>query len=489
MLPGRTSASAASSPVPKRPRGPIGLDDGVPPAPPPSRRRLVVVGGVAAGLSAALRARRLDPDLDVAVFERTGYCAYSACGLPYLVGGAIADHRALVARTPADLAKEGVTVALRHEVTGIDLAAGRVRVRDLDGGTERSEPFDALLLATGGRARIPFPGMDLPGAFHVRTVEDGLAISAFVTAEAPARAVIAGGGYIGLEMAEALAARGLAVTVVEMLPHVLPLVDGDIAAGVEAELARHGVDVRTATRVEAVEGDGRVRRVVLAGADGGGGDDVLDADLVIVGVGISPDSSLAAECDVPLGVRGAVAVDGGMRTGVEGVWAAGDCAETRHLLHGRPAYVPLGTTANKQGRVAGATIAGRDETFFGVVGTAALKVFDRQVARTGLSELEAGDAGLEAVAATIVHRSRAGYYPGATPLQVKLVAERRSGRLLGAQLAGTEGAPLRVDVVAGALHAGATVADLAAFDLAYAPPFAPVWDPLLIAAREVQRLV
>jgi NADPH-dependent 2,4-dienoyl-CoA reductase/sulfur reductase-like enzyme len=178
-----------------------------------------------------------------------------------------------------------------------------------------------------------------------------------------------------------------------------------------------------------------------------------------------------------------------MRTGVEGVWAAGDCAETRHLLHPRPAYVPLGTTANKQGRIAGATIAGREETFAGVVGTAALKVFDLQVARTGLSELEAADAGLEAVAATIVHRSRAGYYPGAARLQVKLVAERGSGRLLGAQLAGPEGAPLRVDVVAGALYAGATVADLAAFDLAYAPPFAPVWDPLLIAARETQRLV
>jgi NADPH-dependent 2,4-dienoyl-CoA reductase/sulfur reductase-like enzyme len=452
-----------------------------------SKRRLVVVGGVAAGLSAALRARRLEPDLDVAVFERTGYCAYSACGLPYLVAGAVADHRALVARTPADLAKEGVAVALHHEVTEVDAAAGQVRVRDLDTATERAEPYDALLLATGGRARIPFPGMDLPGAFFVRTVEDSLAIRAALDSERPSRAVVAGGGYIGLEMAEALRARGVATTVVEMLPRVLPLVDAEIAADVEAELARHGVEVRTSTRVEAVEGDVRVRRVVVSGA-GGTGTEAIDADLVVVGVGVSPDTSLAAAAGVPLGARGAVAVDGGMRTGTEGVWAAGDCAETRHRLHDGPAYVPLGTTANKQGRVAGATIAGREETFAGVVGTAALKVFDLQVARTGLSEAEAAQAGLEAVGAAIVHRSRAGYYPGAVPLRVKLVVERGGGRLLGAQLAGTDGTALRIDVVAAALHADATVDDLAAFDLAYAPPFAPVWDPLLIAAREAGRL-
>jgi NADPH-dependent 2,4-dienoyl-CoA reductase/sulfur reductase-like enzyme len=452
-----------------------------------SKRRLVVVGGVAAGLSAALRARRLDPDLDVAVFERTGYCAYSACGLPYLVAGAVVDHRALVARTPADLAKEGVAVALHHEVTEVDPRAGRVRVRDLDAGTERDEPFDALLLATGGRARLPFPGMDLPGAFFVRTVEDGLAIRAALEHERPARAVIAGGGYIGLEMAEALRARGVATTLVEMLPRVLPLVDAEIAADIEAELGRHGVEVRTSTRVEAVEGDVRVRRVVVSGA-GGEGTEAIDVDLVVVGVGVTPDTSLAAAGGVPLGARGAVATDEGMRSGLEGVWAAGDCAETRHRLHDGPAYVPLGTTANKQGRVAGATIAGRDETFPGVVGTAALKVFDLGVARTGLSEAEAAEARLDAVGATIVHRSRAGYYPGVAPLRVKLVVERSGGRLLGAQLAGPEGAPLRVDVVAAALHAGATVDDLGAFDLAYAPPFAPVWDPLLIAAREAGRL-
>jgi CoA-dependent NAD(P)H sulfur oxidoreductase len=447
-----------------------------------SARRLVIVGGVAAGLSAAGRAKRLDPALEVCVFERTGYCAYSACGLPYLVAGTVASAAALVARSPEDLAKDGIAVHVRHEVQSVDLAAGRVRVRDLEAGREWEESFDELLLATGGQARIPFPGMDLPGAFFVRTVEDGLGIRAFIEAHSPRRAVIVGGGYIGLEMAEALRCRGLEVTVVEMLGRLLPLVDAEIAGDVEAELTRHGAEVRCSTPVEAIEGAGRVRRVVAGGEE-------IDADLVVVGVGVAPDNTLAREAGVPLGVRGAIVVDEGMRTQVPHVWAAGDCTETRHRLHEQPAYVPLGTTANKQGRVAGATIAGRKESFAGVVGTAALKVFDLHVARTGLSEAEASQAGIDAVAAIVTHRSRAAYYPGWQPLRVKMTAERGTGRLLGAQLAGSEGVAKRIDVVAAALHAGCGIDDVAAFDLSYAPPFAPVWDPLLIAARETARLV
>lgn len=442
----------------------------------------MVVGGVAAGLSAAARARRLDPTLDVRVFERTGFCAYSACGLPYLVGGVIQDHKALVARTPGDLAKQGIAVHLRHEVVGVDLLAGRVRVRDLEAGRERDEPFDELLLATGGRAALPFPGAGLPGVFAVRTVEDGLAIRSWLSVRQPSKAVIVGGGYIGLEMAEALRCLGLEVSLVELLPRVLPLVDGEIAGDVEAALVRHGVDLRCATPVQEIAGNGRVRQVV-AGGEG------IDADLVVVGVGVSPENALAAAAGVPLGVRGAVVVDARLRSRVAHVWAAGDCAETRHRLHGAPSYIPLGTTANKQGRVAGANIAGRDESFGGVVGTAAVKVFDLHVARTGLSEAEALSAGIDAVAATIVHRSRAAYYPGWQPIRVKITAERGTGRLLGAQLAGTEGVAKRVDVIAAALHSGAGVDDLARFDLTYAPPFAPVWDPLLMAARQAQRLV
>jgi CoA-dependent NAD(P)H sulfur oxidoreductase len=445
-------------------------------------RRLVVVGGVAAGLSAAAQARRRDRTLDITVFERTGFCSYSACGLPYLVAGVIEDHAALVARTPEDLGSEGICVHLRHEVLGVDVAAGRVRVRDLEAGRERDEPYDELLLATGGRAKLPFPGMDLPGVFAVRTVEDGLAIREWIAAQRPRRAVIIGGGYIGLEMAEALREKHLAVTLIEMLPHVLPLVDAEIAEDVEVELARHEVELRCTSPVEGIEGDGRVGRVVAGGA-------ATAADLVVVGVGVSPDNSLALEAGVPVGVRGAVTVDEGMRTPVPHVWAAGDCAETRHRLHHRPSYIPLGTIANKQGRVAGANIAGGRESFAGVVGTAVVKVFDLHVGRTGLSETEAAQAGIDVAATTIVHRSRAHYYPGWQPIKVKLVAERETGRLLGAQIAGTEGVAQRIDVVAAALHSGATVDEVANYDLGYAPPFAPVWDPLLIAARQTQRLV
>jgi NADPH-dependent 2,4-dienoyl-CoA reductase/sulfur reductase-like enzyme len=447
-----------------------------------SRRRLVVVGGVAAGLSAAGRARRLAPDLEISVFERTGFCAYSACGLPYLVAGVVGDHAALVARTPEELAKQRIAVHLHHEVEQVDVAAGRVRVRDLDTGRTRQEAYDELLLATGGRARIAVAGMEHRGAFFVRTVEDGLAIRSWIERERPERAVVVGGGYIGLEMAESMRARGLEVALVEMLPHVLPLVDAEIAEEVEAELRRQGVKLRCSLRVAGIEGDGQVRRVVADGA-------CLDADLVVVGVGVGPDNALAAEAGVALGARGAVAVNRAMRTGTPHVWAAGDCTETRHLLHDGPSYVPLGTTANKQGRVAGANIAGHPELFAGVVGTAAVKVFDLHVARTGLSEAEAAHAGIDAVSATIVHRSRAGYYPGSAPLKVKMVAERGTGRLLGAQLSGKEGVAKRIDVVATALTGGMTVDEVAGLDLSYAPPFAPVWDPLLIAARQLLRRV
>ncbi len=443
-------------------------------------RRLVVVGGVAAGLSAAGRARRIDPRLKVTVFERTGFCSYTACGLPYFVAGVIHDYRDLVVRAPEDFSPEGIDVHVHHEVLAVDTAASRIAVRDMGSGKKWKEDFDELLLSTGGTAKLPLKGLDLPGAFPVRTVEDGLAIRQWIAEHKPQRAVIVGGGYIGLEMAEALVAHGIQVCMVEMLEQVLPLVDEEIASGVRKELERAGVEVRCSTPVEAIEGDGRVRQVIAAG-------EAIDAELVVVGTGVRPDNELARDAGVPLGPHGGVAVDEQMRTAIPQVWAAGDCCETRHLLHDRSAYIPLGTTANKHGRIAGANIAGHRESFAGAAGTAAIKVMDLHVARTGLSEREARNAGLDVAAATIEHRSRARYYPGGSAIKVKMVAERGSGRLLGAQLAGAEGVAKRIDVVAGALYSKATVDDVAGFDLSYAPPFAPVWDPLLIAARELEK--
>ncbi len=448
-------------------------------------RRLVVIGGVAAGLSAAGRARRLEHDLRVTVFERTGYCSYTACGLPYFVSGVIGSHRDLVMRTPEQLATEGVEVRLRHEVTDIDPGRRTVSVRDLESGADRTEDYDELVISAGATPIAPVPGVELPGCFAVRTVEDALAIDAWIAERRPARGVVVGGGYIGLEMAEALHARGVATTVVEREPDLLGLVDGDIAAMIADELRRNDVDVICGAAVEAVEAasDGDRVRAVRAGGE------TLPAGIVILGIGVRPESSLAAAAGLALGPHGGVAVDATMRTGVDGVWAAGDCCETRHLLHDEPVYIPLGTTANKQGRVAGANIAGRAEHFAGVVGTSVLKVCDLEVARTGLTMAQARAAGLDAAQATITHKSRAVYYPGWRPLTVKLVVERGTGRLLGAQLVGREGAAKRIDVIAAALHGRATVDYLARFDLSYAPPFAPVWDPLLVAAREAEKVV
>jgi NADPH-dependent 2,4-dienoyl-CoA reductase/sulfur reductase-like enzyme len=447
-----------------------------------ARRRLVVVGGVAAGMSAAARAKRLEPDLDVAVFERSGFCSYTACGLPYHVSGVIADHRALVMRTPAQFAGEGIAVHVRHEVTAVDPAARTVRVRDLDGGEERSEPWDALVLAAGARpAGTGLPGAGLAGAFTLRTIEDAQAIRAWIEEHGARRAVVIGGGYIGLEMAEAFRARGLATTVVERERQLLTLVDADVAEAIADELAGQDVDVRCGVAVEEISGSDRVRGVTLAGGE------TIPADVVVIGVGVRPDAALAAAAGLALGPHGGIVVDERMATAVDGIWAAGDCCQTRHLLHDGPAYIPLGTTANKQGRVAGTNVAGGDETFAGVLGTAVVKVCGLHVGRTGLGEQEAARAGFDTVTASVTHLSRARYYPGHQPLRVKLVAERGTGRLLGGQLVGREGVAKRVDVVAAALHARATAGELAAYDLSYAPPFAPVWDPVLLAAREAAK--
>jgi NADPH-dependent 2,4-dienoyl-CoA reductase/sulfur reductase-like enzyme len=443
-----------------------------------SARRLVVVGGVAAGMSAASRAQRLQPDLDVTVYERSRFCSYTACGLPYHVSGVIPDCHALVMRTPAQFAEEGIAVHVRHEVTEIDTTARTLRVRDLDGGSERSEPWDVLVLAAGARpAGTQIPGAALPGVFTLRTIEDAQAIRAWIAEHGCRDAVVIGGGYIGLEMAEAFRELDLATTVVEREERVMPLVDAEIADVIAAELAAQGVELRCGAAVEAIEGGDRVRRVLAGGA-------AIAADIVVIGIGVRPDTALAEAAGLALGEHGGVVVDAAMRTGADDVWAAGDCCQTRHLLHDGPAYIPLGTTANKQGRVAGTNIAGGDERFAGVMGTAVVKVCDLEVGRTGLGEREAANAGFDVVSASIEHLSRARYYPGHEPLLVKLVAERGTGRLLGGQLVGREGVAKRLDVVAAALHAGASAGELERYDLSYAPPFAPVWDPVLLAARK-----
>jgi NADPH-dependent 2,4-dienoyl-CoA reductase/sulfur reductase-like enzyme len=443
------------------------------------KRRLVVVGGVAAGMSAAARARRMDRDLEIVAFEKTGYVSYGSCGLPYLVAGLIDDPNSLVARTPEQFARDNIEARTHHEVEAIDTHKKLVSVRDLDERRAFQVEYDKLVIATGGSATLPpIPGVELEGVFVLRTVEDGIAASDFIAQERPRRAAIVGAGYIGVEMAEAFVERGLETMVFNRPPQILGKFDPDVAQFMQEELERHGVKVSVGDTVRAIEGDGegRARTVV---SDAGR----YEADLVLIGAGVTPQALLAKEAGIGLGARGAIAVDDRMRTNAPDVYAAGDCAEAYNLLVKAPDYIPLGTTANKQGRVAGTNAAGGEATFEGVVGTAVTKAFHLGMGITGLTEKSAESLNIEARSVMVEHGTRAHYYPSPGSIHVKIVWSPRDGKLLGAQIAGPVLEAKRIDVFAMALQHGLTIEDLRRLDLGYAPPFAPVWDPILVAAN------
>jgi CoA-dependent NAD(P)H sulfur oxidoreductase len=433
----------------------------------PAVRRLVVVGGGAAGMSAASAARRVDAGLEIVVLESTGYVAYGLCGIPYYLAGLVERAEELLAYPAAYFAeRRRLDVRLHAEVVGLDPDRGTVTYRQ--GGRGHTLGYDALVVTAGGiPGAVPLPGVARDRVFTIRTLEDAITLRTLLDAGRVGTALVVGAGYIGLEMAEAFVARGCAVTVVERLGRVLAALDEPVAAPVEAHVREH-VELRLATDVTEALGTA--------------------PDVVVLATGVRPASTIAAAAGARTGPAGALLVDEAMRTSLAGVWAAGDCIAPHHRVLDAPAFVPLGPAANRTGRVAGTVAAGGAARFSGVVGTAVVKVFDLEVARTGLSLDEADAAGLDAVATDVEHRSRAKYYPGSAPLSVRLVHER-GGRLLGAQLVGREGAAKRVDVVAAALHARLAVADLDALDLSYAPPFSPVLDPLLIAAQAAARTV
>ena len=444
------------------------------------KAQLVVIGGGAAGMSAASRARRLQPDWEIAVFERSPNVSFILCGLPYFVDDVVPSERDLIVYTPDYFRSERrIDVRTRHEVRRIDPSAKAVHAVDLTSGEPVIAPYEKLVDAGGALpVRPPIAGIDLEGVFVLRSIESGVAIKEFVGGRSVRRAVVIGGGYVGLEMAEALRGIGAEVTLLEALAHVLPGGEPEIAALVEEELQRQGVVGRTQEMARRFEGDGAVRKVVTDGGD-------IEADLVLVSVGVRADAAVAKEAGVALGETGAIATDEMMRTNVPDIYAAGDCAEALHLITGKPAYVPLGTTANKQGRVAGENAAGGHATFAGIVGTAAVKVFDLEVARTGLTEAQAREEGFDAVSSLIRFPSHARYYPDPRTLTLKLVADRRTGRVLGAQMAGPGTVAKRIDTVAAALHASMTVDDLMRLDLTYAPPFATAWEGIQIAAQQL----
>lgn len=442
--------------------------------------RIVVVGGVAAGMSAASRAKRFDPGAEVVVFERGEHVSYGACGLPYVLGGAVDDWDDLVARTPEQMRGRGIGVRLRHEVTGLDAQARTVTVSGPSG--VRTEPYDRLLIATGVSAIRPdWARTDAAGVHVLRDIPDGQAIARSL--EEARRVCIVGTGYIGLELAENLCRQGLSVVMLERADEVGGhILDLDYRRRIRAELEAHGVDVRCGVSVEGLT----VREGRVSGVQTDAG--LVRADTVVVAVGVRPNVELLKAAGARLGKSGAASVNVRQETNVPGIYAAGDNCETVHRVTRRKVHLPLGLTANRMGRVAGVNMAGGDATFPGVVGTGIFKVFGLGVARTGLSQHDAERLGLDAVSVDVQSTDHAGYYAGAAPIYVRLTGERGSGRLLGGQLICSNHLSVkRVDVLAAHLHGRGRVADLAEMDLAYAPPFSGVWDVLLVAADRLSR--
>ncbi|WP_340375157.1 FAD-dependent oxidoreductase [Streptomyces sp. SS7] len=449
----------------------------------PARERLVVIGGDAAGMSAASQARRLKgpEELEIVAFERGHFTSYSACGIPYWVGGDVTDRDELIARTPEEHRARGIDLRLRTEVTEIDVPGRRVRARDVDTGDTSWTSYDKLVIATGARpVRPDLPGVDAPGVHGVQTLDDGQALLDTLARARGKRAVVVGAGYIGVEMAEALINRGYEVTVVNRGSEPMSTLDPDMGRLVHRAMEGLGITMVNDAEVTGLTtgDDGRVRAVVTR-------DTAFPADVVVLGIGVRPETALARAAGLPLGPHGGLLTDLAMRVrGHTDIWAGGDCVEVLDLVSGQERHIALGTHANKHGQVIGTNVGGGYATFPGVVGTAVSKVCDLEIARTGLREKDARRVGLQYETVTVESTSRAGYYPGASPMTVKMLAERRTGRLLGVQIVGREGAAKRVDIAAVALTAGMTVDGMTALDLGYAPPFSPVWDPVLVAARK-----
>ncbi|MGX1914279.1 FAD-dependent oxidoreductase [Streptomyces phaeochromogenes] len=456
-------------------------------------KRIVAIGGSDAGISAALRARELDSSSEVTVVVADAYPNFSICGIPYYVSGEVGHWSNLAHRTLADLKATGMQVRTDTRATGIDVVGKQLTVRDADDRTEQL-PYDALIVGTGAvSSRPPIEGLTgtdalgpADGVHLLHSMGDTFAVMQSLAARRPKAAVVVGAGYIGLEMAEALTTRGLHVTQIEALPEVLPTVDAELGALVHDELTAHGVEVLTGTQVSAISrAPGNNQLLVQAtGPDGKTSTQVTD--LVLVVVGVRPDTALAADAGAKLGEQGAIEVDEYMRTSLPNVFAAGDCAVTHHRLLGRT-WLPLGTTAHKQGRIAGENALGGTRWFAGSLGTQVVKVFDLVAARTGLREHEAAAAGRGWTPATTATRpdDHKAYYPGATPISMRVTGDTSSGLLLGAQLVGRRGAEIskRVDTYATALFHGMDVDGISELDLSYTPPLGSPWDAVQVAAQ------
>ncbi len=446
--------------------------------------KTVIVGGVAAGATAAARIRRLDENAEILIFERSGYISYANCGLPYYIGGVIEQEAELTLQTPeAFSARFRIDARVRHEVTAIHPERKTVSVTDLESGREWEEPYDRLLLAPGAKPVVPpLPGLSSQRLFTLRTVEDTLRIRSYIEKNRPRSAVLIGGGFIGVELAENLRRLGLEVTVAEGRSQLLAPFDADMASFLHCEMRKHGVRLALGQTVTGFEETADGLRVLLKDAE------PLTADLAILAIGVAPDSRLAAQAGLKTGVRGSILVNDRMETSVPDVYAAGDAVQVTHLISGQETLISLAGPANRQGRIAADNICGRDSRYPGSLGSSVLRVFDLTAASTGLNETAAAQAGIDADSVILSPMNHAGYYPGGQLMTMKVVFEKHTYRLLGAQIIGYDGADKRIDVIAAAILGGLNAIGLKDLDLAYAPPYSSAKDPVNMAGFLIENL-
>ena len=453
----------------------------------------MIIGGVAAGTSAASKAKRIDPNADVKIIQEESVVSYAACGIPYVIEGVINNFEELIERPPDVFkSKYDIDVIVNTRAHKIDSFRKQVHATDLQSGKDTIFDYDFLVVATGARAVVPnIKGVNQKGVFFIRNYSDGVNINDSTRTRDVHSSIIAGAGLIGLEMVEAFKKRGhtgrgdMDVTVVEMADHILPsLLDKNMAKIVERELEANGVKIILGERVEEIlRRDGQIKRIrTNAKRD-------IDSDLIVLGTGVRPNSEIARGAGVELGYANAIKVDEYMRTNIPDIFAAGDCATARNYITNKDTYIPLGTTANKKGRVAGENVAGGNTRFRGIAGSAITKVFDLFIGKTGLTSEEGIINGFDPVEEVIESITRAGYYPGNKPIWIKIVADRKSGRVLGSQIVGGEGVKERIDLIALALLLKADIRDLASYDACYVPPASPVWEPINIAASQTAKLV
>ena len=433
-------------------------------------------------MSAASAVKRYDPSVDVVVLEKGEFISYNTSSLPYYIANVMEDHRQLIDITPEQAGQEyQIDILTHHEAMAIYPSENTVMVLDRETGEEKKFQYDGLMIATGGvPITPPVPGVKLPNIFQVRTLADGLKVKQYILEHDPKKAIVIGGGYIGLEMAEACNSLGMEVTILEKFRNIMGTMGGEVTALIEEHLQEHQVHLLKDIGLDSFEEvDGKCAYVLADGEK-----QRLETDLVIIAIGVRPEIALARGAGLEIGNTGAIAINSYAQTSIENIYAGGDCTEVTHLVSGEKIYAPLGATAHKLGRTAGKNFVNPGSCEFeGIVGTAVTKVFDLQIARTGLSLMEAKRMGFDATTSTITTDSRVRTYPGNEKITITLILDKSDKRLLGAEMAGKEGVAKRIDVFAAALHNQMTVQGVSQFDLSYAPPYAPPWDPVLIAAN------